>query len=211
MNMPEPANVFEKTYRDYLDQIKGFNPESFKQKLGVEVQDDEVIIPLYGKPYRVSENGIIDPSGKQPPLDISVILFKYLLLCPDADPTGKNWVSYRDLKDSGPLTVYFANDVERAIAGHFKGAPGGFEEAGKAIGGYRPDIDVSYDLSMQFDALPKVPVIVLFNDADDEFPAQCSLLFERRAESYLDAECLAMIGRLLLANLKRATRKGNHL
>ena len=64
---------------------------------------------------------------------------------------------------------------------------------------------------MQFDALPKVPVIVLFNDADDEFPTQCSLLFERRAESYLDAECLAMIARLLLANLKRAARKGNHL
>jgi hypothetical protein len=211
MNMPEPSDVFEKTYRDYLEQIKGFNLESFKQKLGVEVQDDEVIIPLYGEPYRVSENGIIDPSGKQPSLEISVILFKYLLLCPDTDPTEKDWVSYRDLKDSGPLTVYFANDVERAIAGHFKGALGGFEEAGKAIGGYRPDIDVSYDLCMQFDALPKVPVIVLFNDADDEFPAQCSLLFERRAESYLDAECLAMIGRLLLANLKRATRKVNHL
>jgi hypothetical protein len=139
------------------------------------------------------------------------ILFKYLLLCPDTDPTANDWVSYRDLKDSGPLTVYFANDVEMSIAGHFKGALGGFEEAGKAIGGYRPDIDVSYDLSMQFDALPEIPVIVLFNDADDEFPAQCSLLFERRAESYLDAECLAMIGRLLLANLVRAARKGNHL
>jgi hypothetical protein len=189
MNMPEPSDVFEKTYRDYLEQIKGFNLESFKQKLGVEAQDDEMIIPLYGKPYRVSENGIIDPSGKQPPLEISVILFKYLLLCPDTDPTEKDWVSYRDLKDSGPLTEYFANDVERAIAGHFKGALGGFEEAGKAIGGYRPDIDVSYDLCMQFDALPKVPVIVLFNDA----------------------ECLAMIGRLLLANLKRATGKGNQL
>jgi hypothetical protein len=209
--MPEVSDVFEKTYRYYLDQIKGFNPESLKQKLGVEVQDDEVIIPLYGNPYRVSKNCIIDHSGKQPPLEISVILFKYLLLCPHNDPTGKDWVSYRDFKDSGPLTVYFANDVERAIASYFKGALGDFEEAGKAIGGYRPDIDVSYDLSMQFDALPKVPVIVLFNDADDEFPAQCSFLFERRAGSYLDAECLAMIGRLLLANLKRATKDGNHL
>ena len=44
--------------------------------------------------------------------------------------------------------------------------------------------------------------IVLFNDADDEFPAQCSVLFERRAENYLDAECLAIAGRLLFTSLE---------
>ncbi len=66
------------------------------------------------------------------------------------------------------------------------------------------NIEVNYDLSMQFDALPRVPVMLLFNDADDEFPAKSSVLFERRAEKYLDAECLAMVGRLLFTYLKKA-------
>jgi hypothetical protein len=59
---------------------------------------------------------------------------------------------------------------------------------------------------MQFDALPKVPVVMLFNDADDEFSATCSVLFERRAENYLDPECLAMVGRCLFTYLKKAVQ-----
>jgi hypothetical protein len=42
----------------------------------------------------------------------------------------------------------------------------------------------------------------LFNDKDDEFPAQCSVLFEKRAENYLDMECLAMLGMLFCEYLK---------
>jgi hypothetical protein len=59
---------------------------------------------------------------------------------------------------------------------------------------------------MQFFALPKVPVLMLFNDADEEFAARCAVLFERRAEKYLDMECLAMVGMLLFERLKMAAR-----
>ena len=146
----------------------------------------------------------MDPSGKQPSLDISVIIFKYLLMCPDVYPQEKEWVSYRDFKDSGPLTTFFANDVERAIVSYFTGKLSDMEKASKSLGGYPSDIEVTYDLSVQFDALPQVPILLLFNDADDEFPAQCSVLFERRAEKYLDPESLSMIGRLLSIYLKKA-------
>lgn len=38
----------------------------------------------------------------------------------------------------------------------------------------------------------------------DEFAAHCMVLFERRAENYLDMECLAMVGMLLFEYLKPA-------
>jgi hypothetical protein len=38
-------------------------------------------------------------------------------------------------------------------------------------------------------------------DADKNFPAQCTLLFQRDAASYLDMECLAMVGATLAARL----------
>ena len=78
------------------------------------------------------------------------------------------------------------------------------EMACREIGGHLPESTFSYDLCMQFNALPKIPVLVLFNDTDDEFPAQCAVLFERRAEKYLDMECLAMVGMLLFEYLKLA-------
>ncbi len=204
--MTAKASVFEKTYKDYLAQVAGIDLRSVEHLLGGQAEKGGIKIPLFGEFYAISENGITDPSGKQPSLDICVILCKYLLLCPAARPREKEWVSYRDLKDSGPLTVYFLNDVERAIANHFVGRLDALKETCKGVGGYPPDMDVSYDLAMQFDALPRVPVMLLFNDADDEFPAKSSVLFERRAESYLDPECLAMVGRLLFSKLKKAVR-----
>ena len=55
---------------------------------------------------------------------------------------------------------------------------------------------------MQIDALPRIPLLLLFNDRDEEFPAQCSVLFEKRTEAYLDMECVAMVGMLLCEYLK---------
>ena len=204
--MTSKNSVFEKTYKYYIAQVAEIDFKPIEQKLGVHAEGNDVTIPLFGKPHKVSENGITNPEGKQPSLDICVILCKYLLLCPDVYPKEKEWVSFRDLKNSGPLTSYFANDVERAIAACFAGRLDDLKETSKLLGGYLPDIEVTYDLSMQFDALPRVPVMLLFNDADDEFPAKSSVLFERRAEKYLDAECLAMVGRLLFTSLKKAVR-----
>ena len=48
-----------------------------------------------------------------------------------------------------------------------------------------------------FEALPRVRIYLIFNDADENFPADCSLLLEKQAAKYLDMECLAMIGMVL--------------
>jgi hypothetical protein len=203
--MTPKSSIFDKTYRDYISQVAAMDLKSVGEKLGVQVKGSDVIIHLFGRPHTVSERGIIDPSGKRPSYDICVVLCKYLLLCPDIRPKENEWVSYRDFKDSGPLTSYFANEVERSIAKNFSGNIHALKEASKTLGGYRPEIEISYGVAMQFDLLPRVPVLMLFNDADEEFPAKCSVLFERRAENYLDAECLAIIGNILATSLKQAT------
>jgi len=202
--MADRSPAFERTYKDYLEQVAKIDVRSIKEKLGVRVERNATIIPVFGKPIRVSARGIIDQSGQRPSFDICVILCKYILLCPDRIPKETEWVAYRDLKDAGPLTVYFANDVERPIAARFSGRLRELETAGKALGGCPPEMEFSNDLSIRFEALPRVSLLMLYNDADGEFPAQCSVLFARCAERYLDAECLAMVGRLLFTNLETA-------
>lgn len=202
--MESDESVYERTYKEYIARFGEIDPESVGVKLSVEVEDGEIIIPLLGRPYRVSWEGVVDPSGKQPSLDICVILCKHLLMCPDEYPGEKQWASFRDLKDSGPLTVYFANEVERAISTRFAGNVDRLAKAGKKLGGRPTDEGVSCDLTMRFDALPRIPALLIFNDADDDFPANCSVLLEKRAETFLDPECLAMLGRILAIWLKKA-------
>ncbi|MBW1850484.1 MAG: DUF3786 domain-containing protein [Deltaproteobacteria bacterium] len=199
--------VFERNYKNYLAQLKKISFESIAPALGGEIKEEAIKIPLLGRNYEVSSNGITDPLDKRPPYDICVILCKYLLLCPDTPPKEDEWVSFRNFKDSGPLTNYFNNDVESSISSYFKGKLDGLKKASKSLAGYRPNLEVNYDLAVQFDTLPRIPVIMLFNDADDEFLAKCSVLFELRAEKYLDAECIAMLGRQLFYHLRNAEKR----
>ena len=201
--MAEKSKVFEQTYEDYLSQIAILDFNFIANTLSIIVDGEDVVVPFFGKPYRVSSKAITDPSGKQPHLSICVILCKYLLMCPLIEPLGGNWMAFKDFKDAAPLIQAFSNTVTRAIAETFSGRVSELEASGEKMGGYTPDEEFPYDLCMQFDALPKVPLLLLFNDQDDEFPAQCGVLFEKRTEKFIDMECLAMVGMLFFEYLKK--------
>ncbi len=201
--MTQTSSVFEKTYTYYLEQISQRNLKALEDKLGIQVLDNEAVIKVFSQSYRVSGKGIIGPSEKRPSFDICIILSKYILLCPDFPTHKKGWVSYRDFKDSGPLLKFYANDVERPIAHQFSGKINALKNAAKALGGYPPQLELSYDVSMQFDILPKIPLLLLFNDMDKNFSSACSVLFQNDADKFLDAECLAMVGVLLNNCLKK--------
>ena len=204
--MQKPS-VFEETYTNYLARIAELDFVRIAGRLGTELSGGELMIPFLGNSYRVSRLGLSDTSGKRPDFSVCVVLFKYLLLCPDHDPLEDEWVTFKDFKDAAPFAGAFVNYTEAPLADHFTGNLARLESAARALGGRPPDTDFSYDLSLQFPALPKVPVLLLFNDADEEFAARCAVLFERRAEKYLDMECLAMVGSLLFEQLKRAADK----
>ena len=199
----EKEHVYEQTYNDYLSRIAQIDLKFAAVKLDLQMNDEAVMIPFFGKTYRVSTEEIAGPSGKQPHLSISVILCKYLLMCPMIVPLGGNWMSFKDFKDAAPLIQAFFNTVTVPIAESFSTRLADLEIAAKKIGGYPPADAFPYDLSMQFDALSKVSLLLLFNDKDEEFPAQCSVLFEKRVEKLLDMECLAMVGMLFGEYLKR--------
>lgn len=195
--------IYEQTYKDYLSRIAEIDLKFTADKLDLKMNGKEVIIPFFGKTYRVSPEGIADSAGKQPHLSVSVILCKYLLMCPMIEPLGGDWMSFKDFKDAAPLIQAFFNTVTLPIAESFSVRLADLDQACREIGGYPPQEKYPYDLCMQFDALSKVPLLLLFNDKDEEFPAQCSVLFEKRVEKFLDMECLAMVGMLLCEFLKK--------
>lgn len=202
--MRNVENVFSRSYRHYVDRLGTLCLPSLADRLGGRMGDGRMRLVMYGDEYAVSADGIRDSGGGRPAYEICVILSRYLLMCPDDAPAGADWVHFRDFKDSGPLRVYFANDVEGAIARCFTNRPDDLKRAARRLGGSPAPVDVACDLAIRFAALPRIPVVMLYNDVDAEFAASCSLLFESRAQIYLDPECVAMLGRQLFARLEAA-------
>jgi len=208
--MEPSSQVFEKHYNDYLQQLKTLDFDTIVPKLGGLVNENfqgkSFSLPFFGQSYDISPQGIINSSGKKPMYDVCIVLCRYLLMCPEKLPHDRKWVAFRDLKDSGPLTVYFRDNVEQAISTGFAGKRDELKHCMAGLNGYLPNLDVSYDLAMQVDALPKIPMVLLFNDADELFPPECSILFEKQVEAYLDAECIAMLGHQLVSQLNHALK-----
>jgi len=206
------APVFNEIYDQYITEVSGINFNLISSRLGIEVAGDTAIIPFYGIPHRVSGKGVQDPQARRPIHAVSVILCKYLLLCPKEEPLGSSeLIKYHNFKDAAPFAAGFRNTAEQPISKAFCGRLDDLKKASVALGGLPSDAPISCDLAMRFPALPKLSLLMLFNDQDDEFPADCSILFEKHAAAYLDMECLAMLGMLLAAWLRNGTdyRDGN--
>jgi hypothetical protein len=200
--------VFEETYRKYLLEIEKTDYLSRSTLLGVGISNNALEIPLYDRLYRVGSKGIEDWGGNPVTPAVRVILCKYVLMCPVALPRlTDRLMTYREFKNAGPLISYFTTNTNKTIETTFSGKRDVFQERSQQLGGTVRD-DQSYDLSVEFFALPRIPVIVNFNDRDDLFPATCSILYRASAEIYLDMECLAMTGTLLAGKLISPSQGG---
>ncbi len=166
------------------------------------------MIPFFNNEIQILDNKILDLSGNRPDYIISVIIAKYILLSPEKPKIIDGWASFKDFKKGANFisTNAFSADTERGIAQHFSGRLNELKNACEKSGGLQHELATSYDLAMTFDALPRISVLLLFNDSDDEFPAKCTLLLQKHAEYYLDPESLIMTIGFLFKMLKTEDR-----
>jgi hypothetical protein len=193
--------VFEETYQKYLAELRQTDIFARADLLGLEPEDGYLRIPLYGREYRVSSSGISDPGGREVTAAVRVVLCKYLLTCPpELPPLSDRLVTYREFKDAGPLVSYFTTNTNKIIETTFAGNLSLLHERAALAGGEVLPSE-THDLSLKFMALPRIPVLLNFNDRDELFPASASVLYRASAEVFLDMECLAITGTLLAGRL----------
>jgi len=197
----DQSPVFEQTYTRYLAEIGSIDYLAKAEMLGVEKEGKSLVIPLYNRKYRVSAGGITGGEGEKVPPAVRVILGRYVLHCRGLDSREDDpYKTFRDFRDSSPLISYFTANTNKTLEQTFAGRLPELAEASRKMGGILQE-NPSYDSSFLFYALPKVPVVLNFNDTDDLFPANCSVLYRASAEQFLDMECLAMTGTLLAGRL----------
>lgn len=198
--------VFKKNFENYLQQLADVNFSQLDSILGITVDLEEKTaeIPFFQTLYRVSPSGVCDDQGKSPDYGTCVILLKYLLMCPKYIPTDKKWNHFRDFKDSVQAQNAGLSDyASMKISELFTGDLDLLKEVISALGAKKPDIDYPYDVSVVFSVLPHIPLLFLFNDKDEHFPAKVSILYESRASHFLDAECRVMVDWHLMEHLKK--------
>jgi hypothetical protein len=185
----------------YLEQIMAMSWDRLETTYGLDTRDRMIRVPFFRSLVQINKKGFFFSTDEKAPFDVCVIAARYVLMCPETLPTGKELSAFRDFKGSGPLTVFYADTVEGKIKKNIHDPTRNLKHACLELGGYQPNAPISRDLVMAFDALPHLTVYLLYDFPDEVFSSSCSVLFESRAQTMLDPESLAMIGAVLAQKL----------
>ena len=96
---------------------------------------------------------------------------------------------------------YFTGNTNKLIESNFAGSVDALQTACVGLSGKVINGAPGYDLCVELAALPRVPVRSSFNDRDEDFPAQCTPLFRKSAETYLTLKSMAVAGTWLAGKL----------
>lgn len=159
---------------------------------------ESVTIDFLDGRYVVTREGVAAEWGEDPSVWVKILLLIYLTRAGGRLPTA-SWVSYRDLPNSVSKSASF-EECSARIARAFGGDRVGLERAVIALGG-RPSETGSADLAYVLPVLPRVPVLLLFWDREEEFDARAGFLLDGSVLDYLDLEALLFVGEALAGRL----------
>lgn len=200
--MPEPSRFyFETAMTQRLDHLAGVDLGARAGILGASISGKALMIPFFGSIHRVSADGIVDALGNPPTPAVGSLLLDYVLRAPVTPPATEAWITFREFSGAGPLMGYFAGNTNKLIESHFTGAIGALQTACAGLGGQAINSAPGFDLCVELAVLPRVPLRIRFNDRDEDFPAQCTLLFLKSAETYLTLKSMAVSGTWLAGKL----------
>jgi hypothetical protein len=162
-----------------------------------DAEDPVLVLPYFNAAVHVRPNRIERPDGEPLTRWEQVFLYNHMAQGGAAPPTGR-WVSFKEIPNTVSKQKTMVRWVEVPLAQHFNAHPQALGAAASKIGGldgsaHAPTADEAIFLQV----LPRVPVVVLFWNADpqDGFEAQSRLLFDETVAEHLDVESILFFKR----------------
>ncbi len=191
MFVTEGRSNYDKVCEELLDVVRQTGAAANAPMLLGSVEEGAACIPLFGEKCCVRRDGVYKDGAKLDTIG-SILVVRYLLQAGDA-PMLHAWLPYRDLKDGAQFSGFIKTNIEDKIALTFQGRRAALEQRLSALGASTGGPDVRGDIALVVHPLPKLPVLCLFWDKDEEFPASFQFLFDASAPTYLDLEALAAV------------------
>jgi hypothetical protein len=176
--------------------------------LDLQERDGRIILPFFNRKLIYDGQDFIDPAGDEVLPAVKLVLCRYMSGPEKPAPVSGRFMTFREFPGAGPLFSRFVGNTSKIIETSFSGRLSALEKRCRDLGGQILKTD-SHDLKVRFEALPRIPILFSFNDAEDGMPAQAGFLFQDNARAYLDLETLSIISTCLTGSLIRSYNKGH--
>lgn len=183
------------------ERAAAMTPESFPPRLGGDLvvdQGNSVFHLPYFTDTLLIEKSLTITTRAGAPLTRweQVFILNHLAQGGSKTPTGR-WKGFIELPNTTSKVRNMVDNVERPLADTFAGNLALLKQRALDQGGtLETDQAGSADMAFRFVPFPRVPVILLFWDADEEegFGAKATLIFDETVTDHLDIESVVFLG-----------------
>jgi hypothetical protein len=191
-----PGTVYEQVLESLQPKIRALDFKKTAIQFGATLRNvDTLEIAFLNETFCVTKEKITDTAGKEPRPWISILIYNHLCMPGPPTPYGE-WITFSFIPASHAKDKAWSGHVQEEIAKHFAENVAGFKDACERFGGRPAKVPGNHDAAYEFLIFPHYPVLLLFDDAvaDENFPAQCSMLLDKSAPRYLDIESIVVLG-----------------
>ncbi len=149
--------------------------------------------PYFGHRLQVFKDEVCYPAGLAPNPWDAILLYNYIASQGKVLPLG-TWITFKSLPNSVSKAKTLAR-LEKELAGNFAGQVARLRDQAAVLGAQPAQASENADFQAVFQPLPRVPVLLLFWDAEPEedFQAQAHFLFDATVPDFLDLESLLFL------------------
>jgi len=145
-----------------------------------------------------------DPSSGEALNNLFQALLMYYLTTADGTPLTGRWISFAELPDGKFYQQAFQGYTGRLLEKNLAHDMNVLYQVAIDAGGNPYKFG---DTAFLYKILPRVNLLVVFWQGDDDFPSRIQILFDAAASHYLPTDGYAIVGSILTSRLISAAKK----
>jgi len=175
------------------------DPAALAGRIGATRSDagDEPVLELayFNTAIHIGRDGIRHADGSELGRWEQVFLYNHMAQGGSRPPTGV-WQAFQEIPNTVSKIKSMRAHVEEPLKARFAGRLGELAAAARCIGGRDVTQTAgSADVALQFQPLPRIPVLLLFWEGDSEagFEAEVKVSFDETITEHLDIESILFL------------------
>ena len=201
------SSGYEQIYESLIPKLSVCDLLEIAERLDLSPQPDGTLaVNFLGRDYEISTRGIKPTDGMPVNVNNRSVLAYYTL----SKGVGEPAFSYVPISYlAGPGIIFNTNIkwMTDPLGKAFGGDYVTFSETMGRLGGVFNGKLKADRYSWFLKALPKIPLQIIYNDGDDEFPCEVEILFDKHASRFMEFECLAFLEGCLVSAMMMRCKK----
>jgi hypothetical protein len=199
-------NGYEKTYQAVAARLRDLEFPYAAKRLGFDLIDRYTMsIDFLGRTWALDRGGVRPVDGQAAEVNVLSVLACYAVSRGSTEPLydfALPGAFTGSLLSSGSPDASWMIEPLRKVCGAYET----FRRAARNLGMIYEGSRVPGEHAWQYRLLPKIPALVKYFEADEEFPCDIKIYYDKTVTEFLDFEPLAVLNGCFVSALVAAAR-----